>query len=58
MGNDLGARAGKVESVGLFGAAKVVEFEDKVFGEVGLVTPDDPANASVDKAKFMAGCIY
>ena len=58
MGDDLGAGAGEVESVGFLGAAEVVEFEDEVFGEVGLVTPDDPADAGIDKAEFMAGCVY
>lgn len=34
-----------------------MEFEDEVFREVGLVTPDDPAYAGVDKAELMAGGI-
>ena len=29
-----------------------------MFWKVGLVTPDDPANAGVDKAEFMTGCVY
>jgi hypothetical protein len=45
LSDDLGARAGEVEGVGLFGAAEVVELENQVLGEVGLVAPDDPPEA-------------
>lgn len=55
---DLGAGTGEVERVGLFGAAEVVQLEDQVFGEEGLVAPDDPADAGGDEAVFVAwGCL-
>lgn len=46
--DDLSAGAREIEGVGFFGAAEIVEFEDEMFGEVGLVTPDDPADTGVD----------
>ena len=48
---------GEVQRVGLLRAAEVVEFEDEVFWEVGCVAPDYPADAGVDEAKFVAGCV-
>ena len=54
LGDDLGAGAGEVERVGFLGAAEVVEFEDEVFGEVGLVPPDDPSHASVDQSELVS----
>jgi hypothetical protein len=30
-----------------------MELEDEVFGEVGLVSPDDPADPCADKAIFV-----
>lgn len=57
LGDDLGARAGEVEGVGFLGAAEVVELEDEVFGQVGLVPPDDPSDSSVDQAEFVSRCV-
>lgn len=54
LGDDLGSRAGEGERVGFLGAAEVVQFKLKVRGEVGFVTPDDPADAGIDKTEFMA----
>jgi hypothetical protein len=56
--DDVGAGAGEVERVGLLGAAEVVQLEDQVFGEEGLVAPDDPADAGGYEAVFVAwvGC--
>lgn len=31
-----------------------MQLEDEVFGQVGLIAPDDPANARVDEAEFVA----
>ena len=55
LGDDLSAGTGEVERVGFFGAAEVVELEDEVFGEIGLVAPNDPADAGIDEAEFVAG---
>lgn len=62
LDDDLRAGAGEVEREGLLGAAEVVEFEDEVLGEEGLVAPDDPADAGGDEAVFvawgtLAGCL-
>ena len=54
LDDDLGAWAGEVKCVGLLGAAEVVELEDEVFGEEGLVTPDDPAEAGGYEPVFVA----
>lgn len=48
LDDDLRAGAGEVEREGLLGAAEVMEFEDEVPGEEGLVAPDDPADAGGD----------
>ena len=54
LGDDLGAGAGEVEGVGFLGAAEVVELEDEVFGQVGLVSPDDPADSCVDESELVS----
>ncbi len=53
--NNLGAWAGEIQGIGFLGAAKVVQFEDEVFGEVGLVTPDDPTDTGIHETEFVAG---
>lgn len=55
--DDLRAGPREVEGVGFFGAAEIVQLEDEVPGEVGLVAPDYPANAGVDEPEFVAGCV-
>ena len=55
LGDDLCSWTGEVQCVGLFSAAKVVQLEDEVLGQVGFVTPDDPANTSVDETELVAG---
>ena len=44
---------GEVQGKGLFGASEIVEFEDELLGQVRLITPDDPSEASVDEPKLM-----
>jgi len=34
-----------------------VQLEDQVLRQLGLITPDDPANTSVDETEFVAGCV-
>jgi hypothetical protein len=34
-----------------------MEFEDQMFRQTGFISPDDPANPGVDKAKFLTGRI-
>lgn len=57
LGDDLGAGAGEVEGVGFLGAAEVVELEDEVLGQVGLVPPDDPSYSSVDQSELVSRCV-
>ena len=52
--NDWGAGAGEIESVGFFGAVKVVQLKDEMLGEIELVSPNNPPNTCVDEAKFVA----
>jgi len=40
----LSAGTGEVEGVGFFRSAEVVEFKDQVFGKVGFIAPDYPAD--------------
>lgn len=47
-----GAR--EVEREAVFDGAEVMELEDEVLGEVGLVAPDDPAYTNICKAEFVA----
>ena len=51
--DDLGARAGEVQGIGFFCSTKIVQLKDQVFGKVRLVTPDDPANARIDKTELV-----
>lgn len=52
--DDLGAWTGEVEGVGLFGASKVMKLENEMLGEVGFISPNDPAYTGVDETKLMA----
>jgi hypothetical protein len=52
--NDLRSRPGKVKSERLLRAAKVVELEDEMLGEIALIPPDDPANTCIDEAELVA----
>ncbi len=51
--DDLGAWAGEVQGVGFLCSTKIVQLKDQVFGKVRLVTPDDPANAGIDKTELV-----
>ena len=54
LDDDLRAGAGKVEGKGLLSAAEIVEFEDEVRWEEGLVAPDDPTYARGDETVLVA----
>lgn len=53
LGDDLSAWTGEIERVRFFGAPKVVELKDEMFWEVGLITPDDPADTGINETEFM-----
>ena len=57
LSDDLSAWTGEVQGVGFFGAAKVVELEDQMLGQVGLITPDDPTDTGIDETELMARSI-
>lgn len=48
------SRAREVEGEAVFDGTEVVQFEDQVLREMGLVPPDDPANADVGKTELVA----
>ena len=48
LAKDLGGAFGKIEGEGGLVGAKVVDVEDKLFGEVFGGAPDDPAYAGID----------
>ena len=54
LGNNGCSWSREVQREGIFHGAKVVQFEDKVLGEMGLVSPYDPPNANVGKAEFVS----
>ena len=45
---------GEVQGERIFHRAEVVKLEDEVLGEVGLVSPYDPANSDVAQTEFVA----
>jgi hypothetical protein len=47
-------RTRKVEREGIFDGTKIMELEDEVLGEMGLITPDNPADTDVGEAEFVA----
>lgn len=46
-------RAGEVEGEGVLDGSEIVELEDEIFGEMCLVTPDDPADADVCETELV-----
>ena len=55
--NNLGTWTREIKRVRLFGATKVVQFEDEVTGEVFLIAPDYPADSGVYQAEFVPGSV-
>ena len=55
LADDLGGAFGEVEGEGGLVGAEVVDVEDEFLGQVFGGAPDDPADAGVDKAVFVAG---
>ena len=43
----------EVQREGLLGASEIMKFEDELLGQVRLIPPDDPSEASVDEPKLM-----
>ena len=48
---------GEVQGKGGHFAAEVVHAKDEIIGQLVFVAPDDPADAGIDQAVFMAGGI-
>lgn len=45
---------GKVQRERIFHRTKVVKLENEIFGEMGLVPPNNPTDTNVAQTKFMA----
>jgi hypothetical protein len=53
--NDRRGRAREVERERVLDRAEIVQLEDEVLREVGLVAPDNPADATVRKSELVTG---
>lgn len=53
LGDYRGRATRKSQRESKFSRAEVVELEDKIFGQMCLVAPDDPSNSNVSHTKFM-----
>jgi len=54
LSDDLSSWTREVQSVGLFGSSKIVQFEDEMLGQLGLIAPDDPSYTCVHEAELVA----
>jgi hypothetical protein len=53
LGNDWRGRSRKIERERIFDGAEIVKLKNKVLGKMCFVSPNNPANANIGKAKFV-----